>query len=438
MTKIEHELTALDALEAPPLEEDIRRRAASPTSVEFDPPTRSVGSRLLAGATALILFAAVATLAWRAFVPTDNGHPGTTPSPVPSVDPWAAYQEGWTELPAPPEPRVGGLVAWTGRELLLWGGRPDGGDEPASGGFAFEPVDGTWRRLPDAPVGAEAFGDTPRPVWTGSEVLFYPAGFAFDPASDTWRALPRAPHDPGYRQTAAVWTGSELVVFGGGEVDSETARQGAAYEPEADVWRSIAEAPIGLNLVSAAWTGDEVLVFGSLLNDRNIAETPNSVGAAYDPETDTWRELPPSDLSPQATSAVFAGDRLIAWDYEVRAQEYDPTTDTWTPPDDMPMEFSECYPDSVVARDVVFAWFCGQAATLDVDAGSWQRVRGGVLEPTIEANKQEYALFRFASFAAAGDVVAMAAEGITIDDEGVPCYGCPGAPVSYWVYRPPS
>jgi hypothetical protein len=436
MTKIERELRALDTLDAPPLEEDIRRRAASSTSVPFHPSTRSAGSRLLAGATALVLFVAVAAVAWRAFVSTDEGRSGATPSPVPSADPWARYPEGWTELPAPPELRLGGAVAWTGRELLVWGGVPPGVDEPALDGFAFDPAVGTWRRLPPAPVGAQMFGVSPRPVWTGTEVLFYPVGLAFDPGSNTWRELPPAPHDPGYRQTAVVWTGSEMIVFGGGRVDSETARQGAAFDPTTDSWRRISDGPVGLNLLSAVWTGEEVIVFGSLLDDRNIAEAETSVGAAYDPVADTWRTLPPSALSPQATSAVFAGGRMIAWDYEVRSQGYDPTTDTWSAPVEMPMEFSECYPDSVVAADVVFAWFCGQAATLDVDTGSWQRVRGGVLEPTIEANEQEYALFRFASLAEAGNVVAMAAEGITVDDEGVPCYGCPGAPLSYWIYRP--
>lgn len=275
-------------------------------------------------------------------------------------------------------------------------------------------------------------------VWTGAQVLFYPAGLSFDPTLNTWRELPPAPNDPGYRQTAVVWTGSEMIVFGGGEVDSETAHEGAAYDPDADRWRQIADAPIGLNLVSAAWTGDEVIVFGSLLNDRNVAETEASVGAAYDPVLDTWRTMPPSDLSPQATSAVFAGGRLIAWDYEVHAQEYDPATNAWSEPVEMPMEFSECYPDSVVADDVVFTWFCGQAAILDVDGGGWRPVRGGVLEPRIEANDQEYALFRFASLVGAGAVFAMVAEGITVDDDGVLCYGCPGAPLSYWVYRPPS
>lgn len=437
MTKIERELAGLNALEVPRLEHDIRERVVASAPLARDWPTRSVGSRLIAGATALIVFAAVAAVAWRAFAPTDRGRPGSTPAPAP-VDPWAAYDEGWTALPEPPELRVGTSVAWTGQELIVWSGVPSGGDEPALDGFAFDPLEGTWRRLPGAPVGRETFGVTPKPIWTGTEVLFYPTGLAFDPGSNTWRELPPAPHDPGYRQTAVVWTGSEMVVFGGGEVDSNTAHQGAAYDPRTDRWRRIADAPIGLNLLSAAWTGDEVIVFGSLLNDRNVAETRSSVGAAYDPASDTWRTLPPSELSPQATSAVFAGGRLIAWDYEVTSQEYDPMTDAWSEPVGMPMEFSECYPESVVAGDVVFAWFCGQASILDVRTGGWQRVRGGVLEPRIEANEQEYELFRFASLVAADDVFAMVAEGITVDEDGVPCYGCPGAPLSYWVYRPAS
>jgi hypothetical protein len=436
MTKIERELAHLDTLDVPPLEREIRERAVGSAEVRLNLPSRSVGSRVVAGATALLLFAAVSALAWRAFQPSDEGRVGATPAPV--ADPWSGYPEGWTTLPEPPEARLGSSVAWTGRELIFWSGTPYGSEEPALDGFAFDPVARTWRELPAAPIGAQALGVTPRPVWTGTELILYRSALAFDPSSNTWRELPPAPHDPGYRQTAVVWTGSEMIVFGGGEPDSATAHEGAAYDPAADRWRPIADAPIGLNLLSAAWTGNEVLVFGSLLNDRNIAETETSVGAAYDPATDTWRTLPPSELSPQATSAVYAGGRLIAWDYEVHSQEYDPATDAWTEPVEMPMRFSECYPDSVVAGDVVFAWFCGQAATLDAEIGDWQRVRGGVLEPTIEANGQEYELFRFASLVGAGNVFAMVAEGITVDPDGVPCYGCPGAPLSYWVYRPPS
>jgi hypothetical protein len=273
-------------------------------------------------------------------------------------------------------------------------------------------------------------------VWTGSELLFYPAGISFDPARDAWRQLAPAPHDPRYRQTAVAWTGSEMVVFGGGPPSSPSARQGAAYDPVADRWRPIAEAPIGLNLSNAAWTGDEVIVFGSLLDDRNWAETANAVGAAYDPAADVWRALPPSELSPQATSAVYVDGRLVAWDYLVHAQEYDPATDVWMEPVELPLTSSECYPESVVAGVTVFAWFCGQAATFDAETGTWAPVRGGVLEPTVTTVAGEMAAFRFVSLVAAGDVVALTAEGITVDDSGEVCYGCPGSPVTAWVYRP--
>jgi hypothetical protein len=129
---------------------------------------------------------------------------------------------------------------------------------------------------------------------------------------------------------------------------------------------------------------------------------------------------------------------MIAWDYQTHAQEYVPSTDVWAPATDMPLEFDECYPDSVAVGRQVFAWFCGRVALWDAATETWSRIPGGVTQPTIEAHGRLYQLFRFASLVAAGEVVVLAAEGITVDDEGVPCYGCPNAPVASWVYRPPS
>ncbi len=212
-----------------------------------------------------------------------------------------------------------------------------------------------------------------------------------------------------------------------------------AYDPATDTWRRIAEAPHGLNLASGMWTGQEVLVFGSLLNGKNRADTPTSVGAAYDPATDTWRELPPSALSPQATSAVWVDDRMVAWDYEVHSQEYDPARNAWSHPVKMPLSFSECYPESVVVRDLVFAFFCGRAALYDAISGTWQEIHGGPLEERVwsDAYQSYVEVWRFADLVPARDVVLLAAEGITLNRKGIACYGCPGSPVSLWAYRPP-
>ena len=62
-------------------------------------------------------------------------------------------------------------------------------------------------------------------VWTGSEMIvfggmssvgtIYGDGSRYDPATDTWQLLP-ALGSPGARQShVAVWTGTEMVVWGG-------------------------------------------------------------------------------------------------------------------------------------------------------------------------------------------------------------------------------
>ena len=356
--------------------------------------------------------------------------PAVPPDPVEGSSPLADIPAGWTELPEPPEVRVGAAYVWTGSEVLAWGGC----ESTATCGYSFDPEARDWEPLPPLHSDGTPHGDA---VWTGREAIFLTeigdrvSGEALDPGAGTWRTLPRAPIAYA-RGGVRVWTGTELIVWGGGDHDSATTRTGAAYDPATDSWRPLPEAPLGLNLVSGVWTGEEMIVFGSLLDDRNWADTRTSVGAAYDPIADSWRKLPASDLSPQATSATWSHGRLLAWDYEVRSQVYDPETDSWSPATQMPLEFSECYPDSAVVGDKTFAFFCGQAALYE--NGGWRDLHGGPLDEKIEGLD----LWRFATLVPAGDVVFMPLEGITVGHtaEGEPCYGCPGSPTSFWAYRP--
>jgi hypothetical protein len=394
-------------------------------------------ARLAAAAVALAVAAAGLVVAIEVFGEGPRvSRPANTLSGIP---------EGWTELPAPPEDlHDGAAFVWTGSEVLAWGGCQ--GEAPAGcgqteRGYAFDPPSRTWRPLPpiDAPSSSNA-------VWTGREAIFFEneleggappgtslIGHAFDPATRTWRTLPGAPIEP--RSGAVhVWTGREVIVWGGGEDGG--AANGAAYAPGSNSWRRIAEAPLGLNLVSAMWTGGEVIVFGALLGDRNIADRPTSVGAAYDPEEDTWRTLPPSDLYPNATAAAWVGDRMVAYDYETRWQAYDPVTNTWTEPADMPFPFDECYPDAETVGDLGFAFFCGRAALYDPSTGTWERIHGGPLDDEVEG-QGGLRLWRFAVLVPAEDAVFLAMEGITVvGEDDTPCYGCPGSPHSFWIYRP--
>jgi hypothetical protein len=355
---------------------------------------------------------------------------------------WDDYSTGWTELPTPPEVRAGAASVWTGAELLVWGGcEPEVEDDcvPTADGFAFDPRARTWRTLPRAPLAESPAGA----AWTGEEAVFLVGGDqprvrgqAFNPATGAWRTIAPAPLAPRLGGVD-VWTGSELIVWGGGSPGSPSTMSGAAYHPGSDSWRPIPDAPIGLNSASGMWTGGEMLVFGSLLDGRNIADTPTSVGAAFDPSTNQWREMATSQLSPQATSAVWAGGRMVAWDYEVRSQEYDPVTNEWTDPLRMPLEFSECYPESAEVDGVVFAFFCGRAALYDAAADDWDEIQGGPLEAEIRTGSGPQKLWRFAELVPTDEVVLLAMEGITVD-KGEVCYGCPGSPAALWAYRLPA
>jgi hypothetical protein len=397
-------------------------------------------ARLAAAAVALAVAATglvVAIVVFRDGAPRVS-RPADTLSGIP---------EGWTELPAPPEDlHDGAAFVWTGSEVLAWGGCQ--GEAPAGcgqreRGYAFDPVDRTWRPLPpiDAPSSSNA-------VWTGREAIFFenePEGGgaegdglvarSFDPQARTWRILPEAPIPP-RTGTEYLWTGREVIVWGGGV--EGTAAEGAAYDPATDSWRRIADAPHGLNLMSAVWTGREMIVFGSLLGHRNIPDSPTSVGTAYDPTTDTWRTLPPSDLSPQATAATWVGGRLVAYDYETRWQAYDPVTDAWSEPADMPFPFDECYPDAEAIGELGFAFFCGRVAVYEPSTAEWERIHGGPLDEEVELEgRDSLLLWRFASLVPAEDAVFLAMEGITVTGpDDIPCYGCPGSPRSFWIYRP--
>src|SRR3990170_5575092 len=157
---------------------------------------------------------------------------GHTSAPT-GGDPWAAFAEGWTELPPPPEIRDGAALAWADEELIYWSGIPTGREEPVTDGFAFDPAMRTWTRLPPAP-GLGRY--SPRAVWAGSEVLFLAGthtgaldGVAFDPSDRTWRRIKAWPAQR--RIATDVWTGEEVIFWGGGSPGGPPHRRGLAYDP---------------------------------------------------------------------------------------------------------------------------------------------------------------------------------------------------------------
>jgi Kelch motif len=391
MVDLKTRLSEAESLRAPDLWDEAQRRAVVPSSTAGE----RVGTRTLRSprerwrrpatiAVAFAVFLAAWFAVWAGFRSTDYGIPAATPSSGPSSSP--TFEPGWTQLPAPPEIRSGAASAWTGSQLLVWGGYVDhgtGATDPNNDGFAFDPVTETWSDVPSAPIEARSF---PAAAWTGNELVIWGGarsteygaasalddGAAYDPATGSWRLLPPAPI--GARAPLDVWTGRELIVWGTSVRSLGRPIDGAAYDPTTNAWRRIADAPIELTDASAVWTGKEMVVFGAALHGGNVPETPVAIGAAYDPVTDSWRRIADSDLSPQASAAAWDGHEIVAWDYLNHSAAYSPTTDQWRRLPNVDIWTGECAPRSVGMRGFVYGDYCGIEVVWDAGSGVWTDV----------------------------------------------------------------
>ena len=204
----------------------------------------------------------------------------------------------WTEIaPTPGNDRTGVAAAWSGQQVLIWGGNDNLRD-----GLAYDPDADRWSPIPNAPIsGGRAIG-----AWTGSQLVVVSTAAqaaAWDPEARVWQRLTDPPIPAGYLES--VWTGDELIVLGLSEGGADPI-VGAAFDPATSTWRTIADVPYdGLVLdVPARWTGT-AMVF---------------VDHAYDPATDRWIKLKADRCTQGAVSnGVWTGRWLLG-----QVQAYDP------------------------------------------------------------------------------------------------------------------
>jgi hypothetical protein len=183
-----------------------------------------------------------------------------------------------------------------------------------------------------------------------------------------WSDLPPPPVPRA--RAVSLWTGRHLFFWGGDSGNGGVHHaDGWLLDPVAWRWRATSRSPLaGRSLAAAVWTGDEVIVWGGYAKGGTFND-----GAAYDPATDAWRQLPRVKLSPQASTAAWTGSRVLAWDYDLRAASYDPKRNPWRRLPGPPLESCEASPDGAATNRMVLAQGCGHALW-DVRAGRWIKV----------------------------------------------------------------
>ncbi|HTT92003.1 MAG TPA: hypothetical protein VMF65_20780, partial [Acidimicrobiales bacterium] len=203
----------------------------------------------------------------------------------------------------------GPTSAFTADQSLASGacaGSPPGCDQGA--GSAADLAGGSWSKMRPAPLSPRSFATV---VWTGSQLVVWGGatsigdsqvpvanGAVWDEATGAWHAIAPSPLSP--REGAAgVWDGRDVFIWGGDNASEQSSSyrlfaNGALYDPETNSWQPLPKSPLSArSRASAIWTGSEVLlVGGGDLTAPAVMPTEEMTAAAFVPSSGRWQSLP--------------------------------------------------------------------------------------------------------------------------------------------------
>src|SRR5437762_9531031 len=110
---------------------------------------------------------------------------------------------------------------------------------------------------------------------------------------DTWTATSTTSATAGRERHTAVWTGSEMIVWGG-DNGSSYLNTGGRYNPGTDSWTatSTTSAPAARDFHTAVWTGSEMIVWGG--DNGSSSNTSSRSQTGTDTATATRTPTPPA------------------------------------------------------------------------------------------------------------------------------------------------
>ena len=232
----------------------------------------------------------------------------------PLIDVWTS-----TSTVKAPMPRYAHTAVWSGKYMIVWGGLASTGLSALNTGARYDPERDTWRPLPKAGAPAARFSHTA--VWTGKQMVVWGgqgSGFGFEltggrynPVKNSWQKLNRVGAPSARAAHVAIWTGAHMVVWGGRDGNAHWPDDAGRYDPVKNSWTPISAngAPASREGAAALWTGKWILVWGGF---RNVLLDS---GALFDPAANSWTSMSTVN-APSGRwhhSAVWTGSRAIFW-----------------------------------------------------------------------------------------------------------------------------
>jgi hypothetical protein len=246
----------------------------------------------------------------------------TARATIPLSNTWAA-----TATAGAPLVRSNHGAVWTGSEMIIWGGA-DAAFRNTGG--RYNPIANTWSAT--ATAGAPAARSQHSAVWTGNEMLVWGGvggtvaspnplltGSRYNATSNSWSALPTSGAPAARTAHEAVWSGAEMLVWGGTDLTTNL-NTGGRYHVISNRWSDITtnNAPSPRAEHTAVWDGTRMIVWGGF---DNFAAIPYlQTGGGYNPLTDAWFATQSSTNNASGRSqhvAAWTGDAMIihgGWD----------------------------------------------------------------------------------------------------------------------------
>lgn len=202
----------------------------------------------------------------------------------------------WTAINVanPPVVRTGAVAVWAEDRFIVWGGTGTTGALNTGAQLLFGSNGLPTQWIPTTSNGAPSGRSDHTLVWTGEKMIVWGGlagsnllsdGAAYDPAADSWVTLSSSGAPSARSGHVAIWSeeDQDMIVLGGATASGATS-SGAAYDLLEDTWipLSTAGGPQPRSGATAVWTGTDLLVFGGENNGQAVAAIQR-----LDPEQ-TW------------------------------------------------------------------------------------------------------------------------------------------------------
>jgi N-acetylneuraminic acid mutarotase len=251
----------------------------------------------------------------------------------------------WVALPDPPAgftARSGAAAVRCGSRIFIWGGRGNDGKGLDTGAI-YDPATDSWQEV--APVGHGFAGRVDATaVWTGQNVVVWGGvdasndksmfvdGAAYDPASDSWRLIAEPQTTEGRKQTVGTWTGTRVMFWGGIRSNGQASAFHDLYDPNSDTWTTEPDASAG-RLMGAAtsWSGSIFYVCGGSASKGSVSDK----AYAYDAREGAWSTLPVAPAARMLAFGQWDGSELVVWGGRDTGADlatgfrYEPARNTW-------------------------------------------------------------------------------------------------------------